>query len=173
MPVSNRSVWRTSVITVLELIYIRTAAGLGALVGELFFFLRSKFVYVNFPWISFRFPHSGGFANETFRLVETYSFCGVVHILRRAVFRGQSIFIEQTEGYVASLGNAFKLNFRVASILICSFLDCCNVVYVRNYRYPPLLVCHVVYRYFFLSYPVTCLYYIPLRLGQRHVLVLY
>ena len=48
MPVSNRSVRRTSVITVLELIYIRTAAGLGALVGELSFFLRSKFVYVNF-----------------------------------------------------------------------------------------------------------------------------
>ena len=80
------------VINVLELIYIRTAAGLGVLVGKLS--LSSFQVCVREFYLDFRFPHSRGFANETFRLVETYFLCGVLHILRRAVFRGQSIFIE-------------------------------------------------------------------------------
>ena len=146
IPFSNGSA-RLSLF--LSLFTFAPPQGLVFLLVSFLFRLHSKFVLREF-YLGFVGSHSRGFADEAFRLVETHSPCGVLHVFRRTVFRGQPIFIEQTPGLMARLGDAFKLH------IIDSVLDCCNVVYVG---YSPL--CCVWCHYSLLSYPATCVHYFP------------
>ena len=125
MPFSNGS---ARLPLFLSLFTFAPPQGLVFLLVSFLFCLHSKFVLREF-YLGFVGSHSRGFADEAFRLVETHSRCGVLHVFRRTVFRGQPIFIEQTPGLMARLGDAFKLH------IIDSVLDCCNVVYVG---YSPL-----------------------------------